>query len=194
MRRGVWLLGLFFLVALTPGTLVADDLVNFQGRLCDKNGTPLTGAYQMTFRIYDSETGGTLVWTETQSVQVQNGIYNVLLGTITSLNLSADGNYWLSLEVGADGEMAPRYRLARGLRGPTGPQGPQGPQGDTGATGPQGPQGLQGDTGATGPQGPQGLQGDTGATGTTGDLRDHKVTLAQQVLKDHRDLRESAPL
>lgn len=87
-------------------------LIRFQGKVTDKTGTPLTGAYNITFRIYNALTGGALLWSETQSVvPVNNGIYTVLLGNVASLNLPFDAPYWLSMEVNEDGEMAPRQAI-----------------------------------------------------------------------------------
>ena len=53
------------------------------------------------------------LWTEPhENVTITNGIFNVLLGGITALDLSFDEDYWLSVEVNTDGEMSPRTRLA----------------------------------------------------------------------------------
>ena len=43
----------------------AAEVLNFQGRLTDRDGFPLNGTYDVTFRIYEAETGGTSVWSET---------------------------------------------------------------------------------------------------------------------------------
>lgn len=87
-------------------------LIRFQGKVTDKAGAPLNGSYNITFRLYDAETGGQLKWNETQSgVPVNNGIFTVLLGNVTSLNLAFDAPYWLSIEVGSDGEMTPRQAI-----------------------------------------------------------------------------------
>jgi hypothetical protein len=86
-------------------------LINYQGMLTDVGGTPLDGAYNLTFRIYDDTTGaGTLQWTETQNgVEVDHGLFNVALGKSTALNLAFDKSYWLEVQVGA--EVMPRIRF-----------------------------------------------------------------------------------
>jgi len=88
-------------------------LIRFQGKVTDTAGAPLNGAYNITFRIYNAETGGALLWSETQSaVPVNNGIFTVLLGNVADdLNLPFDEPYWLSMEVNNDGEMAPRQAI-----------------------------------------------------------------------------------
>jgi hypothetical protein len=117
MKTKIFLLSAFMLIVALALTSTASaaipHLMNFQGKATDKTGVPLNGAYNLTFRIYDSETGGTLKWSETQTnIQVSNGIFQVQLGSVTPLNLPFDGAYWISLEINTDGEMSPRTRLA----------------------------------------------------------------------------------
>ena len=88
-------------------------VINFQGKATDTTGNPLNGAYNLTFRIYNHETVGDLLWSETHaSVTITNGIFSTLLGAVTPLDLPFDEDYWLSVEVNEDGEMDPRTRFA----------------------------------------------------------------------------------
>lgn len=92
-------------------------LLRYQGTLTDANNVPLNGSYNLTFRIYDAATAGTLLWSETRTsetqtaVSVSDGVFSVLLGSVTALNLAFDADYWLSTEVGTSGEMSPRQRI-----------------------------------------------------------------------------------
>ncbi len=87
-------------------------LMRFQGSLNDADGLPLEGSFNLTFRIYDAETGGTALWRETQSsVNIEEGLLNVELGSVTPLNLPFDKQYWLSIQVGANSETMPRFRF-----------------------------------------------------------------------------------
>lgn len=87
-------------------------LVRFQGKVTNKAGAPLTGDYRITVRIYDAETGGTLLWSESQTpVPVNNGVFTILMGNVTALDLPFDEPYWLSIEVNNDGEMEPRQQI-----------------------------------------------------------------------------------
>ena len=87
-------------------------MINYQGRLTDTNGTPLNGAYQLTFRIYDAETAGNLLWEEAHSgVVIYKGVFSILLGSVTSLDLSFDKAYFLEIKVGNE-VLSPRQRIA----------------------------------------------------------------------------------
>ena len=87
-------------------------LINYQGKLTDTEGKPVSdGVYSLTFRIYDAETAGILLWEETQSVNIQKGIFNVMLGGVTNLNLAFDVPYWLEIKVGSE-VMSPRQGVA----------------------------------------------------------------------------------
>jgi hypothetical protein len=88
-------------------------LINYQGRLTDKEGKPVTdGTYQIIFRIFDAATAGNLLWEETHSsVLIQKGIFSILLGSVTNLNLAFDKPYYLEIKVGNE-VMNPRQQIA----------------------------------------------------------------------------------
>ncbi|MFA5389192.1 MAG: DUF2793 domain-containing protein [Candidatus Omnitrophota bacterium] len=86
--------------------------INYQGKLTDANDDPVTGDVSITVRIYDVETGGTALWTETHVTTVTKGVFSILLGNTEVLdNLDFNVPYWYSVEVESDGEMTPRQRL-----------------------------------------------------------------------------------
>src|SRR3989344_2144031 len=60
--------------------------INFQGKLVNTNGTNVAnGNYSIVFKIYDVSSGGTALWTETQSsVSVTDGVFQVELGSSTA--------------------------------------------------------------------------------------------------------------
>ena len=48
---------------------VVPHKINYQGRITDSDtGVPLAGTYEVVFRIFDVETEGVALWSETQSV------------------------------------------------------------------------------------------------------------------------------
>lgn len=102
------------LIVVMASTSLADvpQLINFQGKLYDSQANPLTGKYEITFRIYDIDEGGTALWTETDSVSCDEGLYSIILGLLTPMTLDFNGQYWLGVQVTGDDELSPRYRLA----------------------------------------------------------------------------------
>jgi len=83
--------------------------INYQGRLTDSAGEPLSGTYTMTFGLYDVSTGGTALATDTHDVDVTDGLFNTGIDFGTS---DFDGReLWLGVKVGTDSEMTPRQEL-----------------------------------------------------------------------------------
>jgi hypothetical protein len=83
-----------------------------QGRLLDALNAPVEGAQSLTFNLYAEETGGTSLWTETQTVSVNAGFYSVTLGQVAPLMVSAFNGDTLYLGVTIGGEeLAPRLAM-----------------------------------------------------------------------------------
>lgn len=100
---------------VASATAIADipRTMNFQGQLTDSGGSPVDATLPMTFRLYTTDSGGMAVWSETKpAVVVAHGIFTVLLGSPTPIPLPFDVQYWISIQVGDDDEMAPRQPLA----------------------------------------------------------------------------------
>lgn len=94
------------------------QLINYQGKLTNASGQPITSAVTLKFRIYDTPTGGTLLWgPESQPVTPDaNGVYNVILGQGTPpvpfpANLFAATPRYIGVEVNSEGEMTPRQQI-----------------------------------------------------------------------------------
>jgi len=90
-------------------------LINYQGLLTDPaTGNPVADdTYEMIFSIYDVPTGGSSTWSEIRSVQTQDGLFSVLLGSpppLIATILSGPEKY-LGIKVGTDPEMTPRKRI-----------------------------------------------------------------------------------
>ncbi len=102
----------FCFFTVQPVHATVPQLITYHGILKNSGGNFLTGTYSLTFRLYTASTGGTAVWTETQSsVSVSSGKFSVQLGSVTALSLAFTDNYWLSIQVGSDDEMTPRVQL-----------------------------------------------------------------------------------
>jgi hypothetical protein len=86
--------------------------VSYQGVLRDNEGNTVPDdSYSIEFNIYDVEVGGTPVWTETQSADVRDGLFNVILGSTTSLDIDFDVRYWLGITIEEESELDPRVEL-----------------------------------------------------------------------------------
>lgn len=84
---------LLILCAVTLAAEVASAqvprLVHYQGELKNADGTPFSGTTDITFHIYDRPVSVNPIWSEEhENVAVQDGSYNVLLGSRNPLQLS----------------------------------------------------------------------------------------------------------
>jgi hypothetical protein len=118
----VALLSIAPLAAATP-----PDQINYQGVLRDGAGNPANGSFEMVFRLYDQQVGGTLVLSDFHDlaaggapVNVANGLFSVEIGsggivpgTFSTLSTAfgALGSLWLEIQVNAE-TLAPRLHFA----------------------------------------------------------------------------------
>lgn len=92
--------------------------MNYQGRLLNNAGVPVTGSYTFKVRIYDAASGGTLKFSEQHnSIAVADGVYSFLVSTGTNSTGAWDIALWntpqLFLEIEVNGEtLAPRHQMA----------------------------------------------------------------------------------
>ena len=85
--------------------------IPIQGRLTDASGNPLTGTYNIRFRLYDAALGGSVLCEDTNSVEVTNGLFNSeIWGDCGSSNITGQQLY-LGIKVGADDEMTDRQAI-----------------------------------------------------------------------------------
>ena len=110
-------LAFFLIVLFNFSAWAVPGLINYQGKVTDKDYNPLDGKYYMSFRLYTSESGPSfMAWSEEQAVLVFAGVYNVQLGSVTPLteeDFIGDQRY---LEVAIDNDgvweiLSPRQRL-----------------------------------------------------------------------------------
>lgn len=76
--------------------------INFQGYLKNSSGLPVTGAPALTFRIYDADVGGTLLWSDILAAAITEGLFSVELGRpCNPLPVASMANpLWLGIEIG----------------------------------------------------------------------------------------------
>jgi len=171
--------------------------INFQGFLADNKNNPINRSLAMTFRIFDTATGGNPLWSENQTIALNDGYFNAVLGVSNPVAPSTFDGRALWLEVEIEGEtLAPRKSLGsvgyafnaldvlnmdihpksisiEGVGTVVDNTGkwtgnPTGLKGEKGDKGEPGATGPQGPKGDTGATGPQGPKGDKGNTGATG--------------------------
>ena len=103
------------LAAGATASAAAPELINFQGRVSDAAGVPLSGQYGVTFSVYDAQLGGNLLWSEHRgAVDVNRGLFSVPLGELAAQAPSTvftGGDQWLEVQLDGDTPMVPRQRI-----------------------------------------------------------------------------------
>ena len=111
---------LFCLLVYSKGFAALPEVITYQGHVVDSQDTPLSGPFDITFRIYDSESAqvGGEIWKETQAgVPITEGNFGVKIGSAAAQSahplreLKFDKPYWLGIEIASLGELAPRQTL-----------------------------------------------------------------------------------
>lgn len=108
--------GAFWFMPVRQTEAAINPQINFQGKLTNPDGTNVAdGSYSIMFSLYSVASGGTAVWSETQTgVSVSSGVFQVSLGSITALpggvNFASSPLY-LGVKVGSDAEMTPRIQF-----------------------------------------------------------------------------------
>ncbi len=102
---------LFISLCLTAQNV--PQTIDYQGRLADSDGNYLNSVVTVDFLIYDAETDGTVLWSETQDVSCANGIFHVQLGSDVSFptDLFDNADRWLELVVTGE-TLSPRTTIA----------------------------------------------------------------------------------
>lgn len=111
---------LFLIMILGMATVAQAEVphvVNYQGRLIDDGGNPVSdGYYNLTFTLYDhpTESAGMLWTSGQQSVGVTNGLFTYALGSNVPFgsDLTADSSLWLGITMAGEAEMAPRTKMS----------------------------------------------------------------------------------
>ncbi len=99
--------GLILLLAAgIASAAIVPQNISFSGNLTNAAGTPLTGKYTVTFRLYNVATGGTALGTDTHAITAYKGNYTTWLSfPATRFNGQA---LWVGVQRPPDIEM--RYR------------------------------------------------------------------------------------
>jgi len=109
MKRNNFLVIIILSILISAVISAVPETLNLHGRLTNSSGSPLSGNYNMTFRIYNVSSGGNALYElANQVVSVDSGIYHVILNNV---NLPFSEQYYLGIQVEDDSEMTPRINL-----------------------------------------------------------------------------------
>ncbi|MBK7471931.1 MAG: tail fiber domain-containing protein [Betaproteobacteria bacterium] len=105
-------LALLFCAPAAVTQAAVPNYLAYQGYLTDSSGAPINATTSMTFNLWDVGAGGIApLHSESQSVTVTNGRFNVFLGVNPLLTLPFDTIYYLGVQVEGDPEMTPRQAV-----------------------------------------------------------------------------------
>ena len=82
-------------MALWPAAARAEapPYLPIQGILMNAAGEMIDGEVDVIFGIYDAEAAGNALWTESQTIYVEDGFFTAYLGDITTLDLAIFRDY-----------------------------------------------------------------------------------------------------
>jgi hypothetical protein len=102
----------FYLLGFSISSSQIPQEISFQGVLRNAYGSFVNdGTFDIRFSIYNQESGGSYLWSESQTVSVQNGVFSVVLGTIENLDIDFNQQLWIEIDVEGEGELESRIKL-----------------------------------------------------------------------------------
>lgn len=116
MKRAVCMLALAVIFSASISFAAGvPPVIDIQGQLTDGGGNPYPdGVYTMAFKIsFDTSGAGVPLWTETQSIKVEGGLFTAVLGQQTALSstvFTTGPTRFLIITVGAEPPL-PSIRL-----------------------------------------------------------------------------------
>lgn len=118
-KKSIWLsffsLVLFFLfVPILFGSAAFSETINYQGKLMDDAGDLVAdGSYNMRFRLCADDACASVLydeyWVDSDKVAVTNGLFSVLIGSVSSTLGSVDFNQSVYLEISVGGTGTPSW-------------------------------------------------------------------------------------
>ncbi len=111
MKRSLILTMAVLMVFVAVAAAAMPQTMSYQGVLRGDDGSVVVdGDYELEFVICTDPIGAVPLWEETQTVPVADGIFNVVLGSVTPIDLDFDVPYWLGISVEGE-ELSPRVEL-----------------------------------------------------------------------------------
>lgn len=117
LARGLFL-ALVFAVCVAAASTISyaqqgiPKKITYQGVLIDTTGIPVCDSvWTVDLKLYNVAAGGTAIWSERHTVTTNGGVFNVVLGDKTPLDVSFDQYLWLGTSVNSQTELSPRVFL-----------------------------------------------------------------------------------
>ncbi len=101
------LLLLFVSLSASPAFAQRDVLLPVQGLLTDDSGVPLDATVSIRFSLYSDATQATPLWSELQTVIVEDGLFTAYLGGVTGMNsdlFAQNAGVYFAMRVADDAE------------------------------------------------------------------------------------------
>lgn len=102
---------IYLISSIAIAAYAVPSMISYQGELSDANG-PMNGAIVFVFLLFDQESGGAPLWSDTDTLLVDEGLFHAYLGANSPLpgNLFTSSPLWLETQV--DGEiLTPRQQF-----------------------------------------------------------------------------------
>ncbi|HDS01028.1 MAG TPA: tail fiber domain-containing protein [candidate division Zixibacteria bacterium] len=106
----IGILGIIMLISTTFLSADSSRTINYQGYLTDSSGEPVNGTIGVSFYIYESLLTQMWMWSESHTVECENGLFSVVLGQTTPFQDSVFNgeDRYLGIRIGDDSEISPR--------------------------------------------------------------------------------------
>ena len=113
--RHLFLTAILAFLAISAVHADTPELINYQGRLTNPDGSPQAGAKTFSLSIWDDATGGAALYSEDlgEILLDENGIYSFQFGADSAAlaqALQAGGQHWIELTVD-NAVLSPRPRI-----------------------------------------------------------------------------------
>jgi hypothetical protein len=113
MKKSILFLSILSLFAITVRAQQS-PIISYQGVISDLGGKPADGGtYSITISFYSDESGTHPLWQDTFETAVQNGVFNIELGSRQPLPAASDMDrpIWVGTRIGNAAELRPLSKL-----------------------------------------------------------------------------------
>ena len=91
--------------------IASPNQMAYQGVLTGSNGLAVSGSVSATFKLYSVSSGGTALWTQSKTLNVNRGHFTTTLDNLNATYFPSTEDRYLGITIGSDVEMQPRVQL-----------------------------------------------------------------------------------